>query len=61
MGTVTDLGVDIQAAEKEIEKKWSSTSTSTTGGGGGVKEDTSVVEVRGEIVGASRPGVEKVL
>jgi hypothetical protein len=51
MGAVTDLGVDIQGAEKEIERKFTSTSP---------KPEVEDIELKGTGVGSSRAGREKV-
>jgi hypothetical protein len=51
MGAVTDLGVDIQGAEKEIERKFTSTSP---------RPEVEGIELKGSGVGSSRAGREKV-
>jgi hypothetical protein len=38
MGTVTDMGVDVQKAEAEIEKKWSRKRVEELQGGGAGEE-----------------------
>lgn len=53
-GIVNDLGVDIQKAEDLIDEKFSAKP-------GRHPDDTPLVEVRGEGVGASEAGREKVL
>jgi hypothetical protein len=55
MGAVTDMGVDLQAAEEEIERQWSKKRDVVT------TSKTPVVEFKGEGIGASEKGREKVL
>jgi len=47
MGSVSDIGIDIQAAEKEIERKWAVENEGKMGLGEGEK-----VEVRGGMAGS---------
>ena len=57
MGAVTDLGVDIQGAEDEIDRKWSK-KQSTSGG----DYDSNIdLEVKGEGVGLGTGGKEKII
>jgi hypothetical protein len=51
MGAVTDLGVDIQAAEKEIERKFGTTTNTSDG---------QSFELKGAGLGAESLGREKV-
>jgi hypothetical protein len=53
MGAVTDLGVDIQAAEKEIERKFANITEEQAGG--------PAFELRGPGLGSESVGREKVL
>lgn len=55
MGAINDLGVDIQAAEKEVERKWSGRS------GGYDREGEPIVELKGEGLGVGVKGTEQVL
>jgi hypothetical protein len=49
MGAVTDLGVDIQGAEKEIERKFTTSP----------RPEVEGIELKGSGVGSSRAGREK--
>lgn len=53
MGAVTDLGVDIQAAEKEIERKFANTTMDGAGG--------PAFELKGPGMGSESVGREKVM
>jgi hypothetical protein len=53
-GIVTDLGIDIQKAEDELEAKWSSKRAK-----GGA--DEPVFELKGAGVGSAQAGREKLL
>ncbi|WVR06044.1 hypothetical protein IAU60_003072 [Kwoniella sp. DSM 27419] len=55
MGSVDDLGVDIQKAEDELEKQWSRKKRKE------VNEDAAILEVKGAGLGAAEKGREKVL
>ena len=58
MGAVTDLGVDIQAAEDELERKWSK-----KGEVRGSKQGTDQpsLEFKGDTIGAGEKGKERIL
>ena len=53
MGAVTDLGVDIQAAEKEIERKFANTTVDVAG--------RPAFELKGPGMGSESVGREKVM
>lgn len=54
-GIITDVGVDIQKAEDEIDAKWSAKATKDRQG------DDAILELKGEGLGSSRPTREKLL
>lgn len=58
MGAVHDLGVDIQAAEKEIERKFGSEYVDGDAQGG---NSSGVFEMRGAGVGSDSAGKEKIM
>lgn len=53
-GIVTDLGIDIQKAEDELEAKWSSKGAKRSG-------DEPILELKGEGIGSAHAGRETVL
>ncbi|WWD09615.1 hypothetical protein V865_007743 [Kwoniella europaea PYCC6329] len=59
MGSVDDLGVDIQKAEKEIDRKFST--RKSTGEHEDVDEQEGVFELKGKGLGVEEKGREKVL
>ena len=52
MGSVSDANIDIQAAEDELERKWSKKA---------VSESKPIAELKGEGIGSSKPGEERLL
>lgn len=53
-GIITDVGVDIQKAEDEIDAKWSAK-------GQKAGDDSAIFELKGQGIGSGQPGREKLL
>lgn len=58
MGAINDLGVDIQAAEKQIEQTWAGVGGANGGYDG---EGEPIVEIKGDGLGVGVKGSERVL
>lgn len=55
MGIITDVGVDIQAAEKEIDSKFSQRSKDKAG------SDDAALDIKGRGIGSGSAGKEQIL